>query len=399
MLAVSNCGVTDIMSERTKSDTIRNMLAALSAAAVVASLTYAVPAAATGNDAETREQAEERCGENAEPVWTEPGWQCVETDTEWSEFMTDENGEYARDSSGRIVPLCSQKAISAAQDRGWGVCHPTDSHLTSARYDSSAQQWVRSTEPPPRPIRTIIEGQSTTFTAPVPDQRAPSATCTSDEGWWTRGTDGTLHCHTPDDTLSYGPCVGPYTVDVLTEITRASPSGGSIRVVTDANDGQDDTGTMVIGYLLRGTRTVGFKQNVQYSPYQSTSQSDCTLAGSVRVEVRMRHRRGISAAIDRFTPDDHLLRQDSFNKEIRTEDCYPDCGRTRVWDTPRGCKVLVSYNGTGGFGQTNCMTSYEIAVVEAILNNTTNDKDVDMSSLPECTEEMASQKVRCVATN
>ena len=317
------------MPLRAKGRMTRSVWAVLSAA--VAALSYASPAAATGNYGETREQAVERCGENAEPVWSEFGWQCVDVNAVWSEFVTDGNGKYLRGSTGRIVPLCSQKAIGAAQDRGYGVCHPTDSHLTSARFDTESQLWVRSTDPVVRPIRTITEGQSTTFTVPNPstNDRQTVTQCTPFPGTEGRAKptgqfrpDGTLVCDysigvpyvlgvaktaTSNSVSTFGPCRGPYTVEVLTHDSRVEHVGGRrIRVATSVSDNLDDTGDLRVEYFLVGTSTRTFAQTHAGATVQ-TSTTECTLLRTTRVEVRPPRRHGMSVAVSLFAPSNEWL--------------------------------------------------------------------------------------------
>ena len=381
-----------VTNERKRTKRIR---AALPTVAVVAALTYAVPAAATGHYGETHEQAVERCGENAEPVWSEFGWQCVDVNAVWSEFMTDSNGKYLRGSSGGIIPLCSQKAISSAQDRGYGVCHPTDSHLTSARYDARSQSWVRSTDPPPRPIRTINEGKSTTFTVPNPSasDRQTVTQCANfaDERVKPDAvfrSDGTLVCDysipvekragvtvAGNSVSTFGPCSGPYTVEVLTPDSRVEHAGGRrIRVTTSTNDNLDDTGSLAVEYFLVGTSTRTFAQTNPGATVQ-TSTTECTILKTTRVEVSPARRHGMSVAVTLFAPSKEWLDGTTISNWTCTQallDYYaaqdpPIPAPCSLGDevstttknefaTPSRCVVIVTVARNGkGHGSTSCL--------------------------------------------
>ena len=425
-----------VTNERKRTKRIR---AALLAVAVVAALTYAVPAAATGNYGETREQAVERCGENAEPVWSEFGWQCVDVNAVWSEFMTDSNGKYLRGSTGRIVPLCSQKAIRSAQDRGYGVCHPTDSHLTSARFDARSQLWVRSTDPLPRPIRTINEGKSTTFTVPNPSasDRQTVTQCANfaDERVEPAAvfrSDGTLVCDysvavekRPGVTVSgnsistFGPCRGPYTVEVLTRDSRVEHVGGRrIRVTTSTNDNLDDTGSLAVEYFLVGTSTRTFAQTHPGATVQ-TSTTECTLLRTTRVEVSPARRHGMSVAVSRHAPSNEWLDGTTTSNWTCTQvllDYYATqeppipapCSLNDIvsrttkneFPAPRGCKVLVTVAEIGkGFGSTGCLTSSQMAVVVAEIEAAHEGaSSINVGSIPDCPLSTDPDKMNAIDT-
>ena len=391
------------MSLRAKRKMTRSVWAAISSAAVVAALTYASPAAAIDNYGETREQAVERCGENAEPVWSEFGWQCVDVNSVWSEFVTDDNGKYVRGSTGGIVPLCSQKAIGAAQDRGYGVCHPTDSRFTSARFDARSQSWVRSTDPQPRPIRTITEGQSTAFTVPNPQNRqnlgcsgATSIAITTtvivdgvelstttyktikggvrslpdtDE----RTSDESFDCGTGHDRVTWGVCRGPYAVQIISRDDRVDAAGNRrVAVSTSADDSLDDIGTVEIAYYLNGTRT---KSSATHSGVDRVEDTDCSLYETVRVEVRPGRRRGMSAAVSLHAPPNDWLdgtttsnwtcTQVLLNYYAEQDPLIPaPCSlgdevsttTKNEFATPSRCVVIVTVARNGrGHGSTSCL--------------------------------------------
>ena len=423
------------------------MWAALAVAvAVAAALIYASPAAAIGNYGETREQAVERCGENAEPVWSEFGWQCVDVNSVWSEFVTDGNGKFLRGSTGRIVPLCSQKAISAAQDRGYGVCHPTDSHLTSARFDARSQSWVRSTDPLPRPIRTINEGKSTTFTVPNPSasdqqivtecvpfagrrgrakpipQFRPDGTLVCDYSIGVDYVDGVAKTATTSSISTFGPCRGPYTVEVISRDSRVEHAGGRrIRVTTSISDNLDDTGSLGVEYFLVGTSTRTFAQTYPGATVQ-TSTTECSILKTTHVQVKHAARRGMSAAVSRYAPSNDWL--DGTTTVTTTceqfqaadPDVVCDAGTSTMTTTdhefpaPRGCLILVTVAKIGkSFGSTGCLTADQMAVVVAEIEAAPGHEgeDIDVGVLPICPDPKdfadidvsADGRQRCVARN
>jgi hypothetical protein len=296
---------------------------------------------------------------------------------------------------------------------------------TSANARSSEARADTGTRAEPTPYRTITEGQTTTFTAPVPSDRqnlpcstdvpadaaAAKTFFASDRCLRRPNGDAEYRYFEPSSRstvatsiLLLGVCRGPYTVEVISQDARVEePGGNRIRIATnqDGNrEGLDNDGTLEVSYLLRGTRTVTHIASAR----TTNDTAPCDLSSSVTVRVLTARRSGIAPAIEKFTPRNDYLQSDETNLIITGEECTPRCDRERVWDTPRGCRVVVSYSGPGSFGQTNCLTANEIAAFEDTVNAAPLNKGIVVDSLPECAGDTGTGAtrevpIRCVATN
>ena len=307
-----------------------------------------------------------------------------------------------------------------------------------------------TTEPPA--IRTIREGQTVTFTTPNPRNRqelycspattvyttttvyvdgVPFSTTTSRTRHATalflppgteRSSDETFTCGTGKRRGVWGPCVGPYTVESGTGDSRVEVAGSRrLRVVTDASDNLDDTGSVDIPYYLHGTRTkVSAQSNDQ--PDVTTTE-ECTLKEAVRVEVRLARRPGMTDAVARHAPALSYLNspatvtwtctQEIIDEGVQCElDTVVSRTRTPTFPTPRGCTIIVTVAKNGkGFGSTACLTSNQVAAYEDQIRSTHPDEGgIDVSSLPKCPDSTApadmnalptdsSDRQRCVAKN
>ena len=175
------------------------------------------------------------------------------------------------------------------------------------------------------PIRIITEGQTTTFTVPNPSDRRLVTRCANFADERVAPTpqfraDGTLICNysvavekRPGVTVSgnslstFGPCRGPYTVEILTPDSRLEhTSGRRIRVTTSNSDNLDDSGSLEIEYFLVGTSTNTFQQTNPGASI-STSVSECTLLRTTRVEVRPARRSGMTPAVALHAPSEEYL--------------------------------------------------------------------------------------------
>ena len=259
----------------------------------------------------------------------------------------------------------------------------------------------RNVEPVPRPIRTITEGQSTTFTAPIPSDRRLVTRCANfaDERVSPVPkfrSDGTLVCDysvpvekRPGVTVSgnsistFGPCRGPYTVEVLTRDSRVEHAGGRrIKVTTSTSDNLDDTGTVEVEYFLVGTSTRTFARTTTDANL-STSVSECTLLQTARVKVNPASRPGMTVAVSRHTPPQEWLDGTTTSNWTCTQeliDYYRDelqspapctlgdeveTTTKNTFPTPRRCTVVVTVAKNGkGFGSTSCLTSAQIDLYE-----------------------------------
>ena len=303
------------------------------------------------------------------------------------------------------------------------------------------------------PIRTINEGQSTTFTAPSPQNRqgfycSPATTVfttftsyvdgvpftttvskTRKGGAYhlppgeERTSDEPFTCGTGSARRTYGICQGPYTVELGSRDSRVQVASGNrrIKVSSSTSDNLDDTGTVEIGYWLHGTRTKVSAQDAS-EPDVTTTEA-CTLREDVTVKIRHASRPGMTAAVSRHAPAQEYLDTPSTTEWTCTQDVI-DAGvpcpintviSTTVqptFPTPRGCRVVVTVAKNGkGFGSTGCLTSAQIGGFEAeIAAEHPDDPAIDVSTLPACpdsthTDAMnalptdASGRKRCVARN
>ena len=286
-----------------------------------------------------------------------------------------------------------------------------------------------------RPIRTIREGQSTTFTAPNPsaNDRRVVTRCAPFAGRRGRATptpqfrpDGTLVCDysigvpyfddvaktaTSNSVSTFGPCRGPYTVEVVTPDSRVEHAGGRrIKVTTSTSDNLDDTGTVEVEYFLVGTSTNTFAQTNPGATVH-TSTSECTLLRTAHVEVRTASRRGMTAAVAKYSPsqawiddtttvnwtcDQTLL--DWLAAQDPPIPAYCDLGdevettTENEWPTPRRCVIVVTVTDRG-HGSTGCVTNDQAASIGDV-------KGYDHSTLPTCPDPLPPDKgYRCVARN
>ena len=307
-------------------------------------------------------------------------------------------------------------------------------------------------EPVPRPIRTITEGQSTTFTVPTPRNRqelycspattvyttttvyvdgVPFSTTTSRTRHATalslppgteRSSDAAFTCGTGKRRGVWGTCVGPYTLELGSRDNRIHVvRNRQIRVSTSTSDNLDDTGPVDIAYYLHGTRTkVSAQSNDQ--PDVTTTE-ECTLRETVRVDVRGASRPGMTAAVSRHAPAQEYLDTPSTTTWECTQeviDAGVQCSlNSRVsktvqptFPTPRKCTVVVTVAKNGrGFGSTNCLTKAQIASFEDEIRAKHSDEQaINVSDLPTCPESThtdvmnalpddASGRKRCVARN
>ena len=252
---------------------------------------------------------------------------------------------------------------------------------------------VTTTTTTVRPIRTINEGQSTTFTAPSPSDRRLVTRCASFADERVAPTpkfrsDGTLVCDystevekRPGVTVSgnsistFGPCRGPYTVEILTRDSRLEHTGGRrIRVTTSTSDNLDDSGSLEIVYFLVGTSTNTFQQSQPGAPVY-TSTSECTLQETTRVEIRPARRPGMTAAVSRHAPPqewldgtttsnwtctqellDYLAAQDPPIPAYCTLGDVVETTTKNEFRTPSRCVVIVTVARNGrGHGSTSCL--------------------------------------------
>ena len=326
-----------------------------------------------------------------------------------------------------------------------GLCptedSPIDSKTVKSETVSTKNAVPRNVEPVPRPIRTITEGQSTTFTAPTPTDRRLVTLCASFPDERVRPVavfrpDGTLVCDysirvekRPGVTVAgtsvstFGPCRGPYTVELITPDSRLAHVGGTrIRVSTSTSDNLDDTGLIEVEYFMVGTSTRTFAQT-NPGALVSTSTSECTLLQTARVKVNAARRRGMTAAVSRHAPAQGYLDTPS-TTEWECTQAVIDAGvqclidsvvRTTIqprFPTPSGCTVVVTVAKDGkGFGSTTCLTSAQIDGYEAEIRAQHSDEQaINVSDLPKCPESThpdvmnelpadASGRKRCVARN
>ena len=309
----------------------------------------------------------------------------------------------------------------SAQDAWESYNRANDSTSASAR--SSEARADTGTRAEPTPYRTITEGQSTTFTAPVPSDRQPLKICVNyadgDPAPTPRfRSDGTLVCTYAGSTSTWGVCRGPYTVELTTADDRVEQRGrNQIRVTTDADDGTDDSGTLDIDYFLRGTRTETFTTPYAPSTPQVNRAAPCELYPlSVRLQINPARRAGMTAAVAMYAPSREYLSTPSTvtwtcTQEIIDEGVQCDLNTvistttTPSFPTPRRCRIVVTVaeNGLVGHGSTACLTSGEAADFGEMIG-------VDIATLPTCPLSTrpddlnglptdSSDRQRCVARN
>ena len=313
---------------------------------------------------------------------------------------------------------------------------------------------TRNVDPPPRLMSTFREGQTTTFTAPVPSDKQPVTRCANAARSAGKApvaptpqfrSDGTLVCDytigVPDPDApgryvvrssisTFGPCRGPYTVEPTTADSRVQVASGNrrVRVATSTSDNLDDTGTLVIGYLLHGTSTRTFK--ARHDAEAQTSEVECTLTETVRVQINAARRAGMTEAVARHAPAQSYLNTPStvtwtctqavIDRYVNELNSPAPCTlgtvisttRSPRFPTPRRCTIIVTVAKNGkGFGSTNCLTSNEVAAYEDEIRSKHPDEGgIDVSSLPKCPDSTApadmnalptdsSDRQRCVAKN
>ena len=300
----------------------------------------------------------------------------------------------------------------------------------------------RSDTPPsePAPIRTITEGQSTTFAPPVPADRQNIRECVTSipgnsktffaEGGCYRRSNGDVEYRhyfssVHSSTMVFGVCSGPYTLEVITRDSRVQTSGNQIRVTTTpSGQDTDDAGTVQVAYLLHGTRTVTHVRFVGLVEQITTfDTASCALTPDpVTVEVRRGIRPAMTAAVAVHAPSTEYLSTPSTVTWECTQvlvDAGVQCALNSVistttqptFPTPRGCRIVVTVSeNRPGHGSTNCLTSDGIAAHEDTINNgEPEDEWLDVDSLPPCPLSTApadlealdldsSGRKRCVAT-
>ena len=308
--------------------------------------------------------------------------------------------------------------------------------------DGSNDDNARSVDAP-QPIRTITEGQSTTFTTPNPQNRqeiycSPStiiytvttvtidgieySTTTSKSrsaGAYNlpygteRSSDEPFTCGTGSKRTVYGVCEGPYTLDLSSRDSRVTQNGNQIQVTTTpSGQGSDDTGTLEIVYHLNGTRT---KSAAHYSGVDVVTNPGCTLLETARVEIRPGTRPGMTAAVAMHAPAQEFLSTPqtvtwTCTEELMAASTCPTVGdeitttTQPTFPTPSGCRVIVTVSqNRPGHGSTGCLTNDEAASFGDVI-------DVDIDDLPSCPLSTAPQDLgelevdssgrqRCVATN
>ena len=352
------------------------------------------------------------------------------------------------------MPLCwpgetldKGRCVSEVPDEE--LSRETRAATTSTTTTSTTTTTTTTTTVPP--IRTIDEGQSTTFTTPTPQNRqemfcSARTTITTytvviidgiEHGTTTsrsrpagvfhlppgeeRTSDEPFTCGTGSKRTVYGICRGPYTVELGSRDDRVEEAGGRrIRVTTDADDNLDDTGTVEVIYYLHGTRT---KSSAHYSGTDVVTNVGCSLQEAVNVNVHHAPRPGMTAAVSRHAPAQEYLDTPSTTEWECTQaviDAGVQCPIDTVisttvqptFPTPRGCTVVVTVAKNGkGFGSTNCLTSAQTDLYEAEIRAKHSDEQaISVSDLPTCPESThtdvmnaipddASGRKRCVAKN
>ena len=305
------------------------------------------------------------------------------------------------------------------------LCATEDSPIDDSRAAKSETKSTRDIEPRnvdpvPRPIRTITEGQSTTFTVPTPVNRQTLRCVTAGAGGVgfvhptasgvTRPNDEPLTCGSGTSRTDYGLCLGPYTVEITRVDDRLSnqPSGQRIRVTTNAQDDTNDAGTLTIPYMLHGTRTQ--TTYPESADPVTTRGVECTLVYETPVTVKINpaRRPGMTAAVALHAPSREYLSTPSTSTWTCTQaviDAGVQCSLNDVistttqptFPTPRRCVVIVTVASNGkGFGSTNCLPRSQAPAgwdnLPACPLSTHTD---DMNALPVD----SSDRKRCVARN
>ena len=218
---------------------------------------------------------------------------------------------------------------------------------------------------------------------------------------------------------TFGPCRGPYTVEVLTADSRVEHAGGRrIKVTTSTSDNLDDTGTVEVEYFLVGTSTHTFAQTNPGATVH-TSTSECTLLRTAHVEVRAASRRGMTAAVSRHAPPQEWLDGTTTSNWtcdqtlldwLAAQDppipAYCDLGdkvettTENEFPTPRSCVVIVTVARNGrGHGSTSCLPRSQAPAGWNSLPNCPDSTDpAVMNELPGDNADDNNRK-RCVARN
>ena len=355
-----------------------------------------------------------------------------------------DDGQSTGESTGEIVEVSSRESTENIENiENIEEKQPTtqDTPPTVTTPQRVPRSTPRSDTPPsePAPIRTITEGQSTTFAPPVPADRQNIRGCVTSipensktffapGGCYRRSNGDVEYRHYFDSghssTTVFGVCSGPYTLEVITRDSRVQTSGNQIRVTTTpSGQDTDDAGTVQVAYLLHGTRTV---THVQIDGGQITTfdTASCALTPDpVTVEVRRGTRPAMTAAVAVHAPSTEYLSTPSTVTWECTQvlvDAGVQCALNSVistttqptFPTPRGCRIVVTVSeNRPGHGSTNCLTSDGIAAHEDTINNgKPEDEWLDVDSLPPCPLSTApadlealdldsSGRKRCVATN
>jgi len=160
----------------------------------------------------------------------------------------------------------------------------------------------------------------------------------------------------------YGPCNGPYTLTVGSNMAEAS--GNRVRVTETA------PGRASIPVAWVGRQQVTYID--RHSDGRTTETFPCTIIMPDRqVVFRAQRKSGVSSSVARFVAHDSAE------------------------STPRGCVIVVVPHSTG-FSRTHCMSAADVAHYEA--NQRARGSDVDVGSLPECSY-IGSPSSSCKATN
>ncbi len=246
----------------------------------------------------------------------------------------------------------------------------------------------------PPPIGTIREGQSFTYTAPIPRFRQVVTCSYGQNGRWVQNpiTNEAINCRGKNGNgggFVWGTCNGPWTLEILSNDSRVTADGGrQVRVSTDANDNLDDTGSIEVTYTLNGSRTVTW-YGLTDVYIATTTTADCSLENTVRVDVRPASRLGMTVAVAIHAPPQEYLNTPSTVTWTCTEEIIEagiqctagsvvSTTTTPTFPTPRGCVVVVTVASNGrGHGSTGCFTSDEAASFGDMI-------DVDINSLPDC---------------
>ena len=279
-----------------------------------------------------------------------------------------------------------------------GLCptedSPIDSKTVKSETVSTKNAVPRNVEPVPRPIRTITEGQSTTFTAPTPTDRRLVTRCANFADERVRPVavfrpDGTLVCNYSirverRNALALRcPAIRFQRTGRAAVRTQWNSSrlildwnmreARGVSVTTSTSDNLDDTGTIEVEYFMVGTSTRTFAQTNPGAPV-STSTSECTLLQTARVKVNTARRPGMTAAVSRHAPPQEWIdgtttsnwtcTQELINYYINELSATAPCTlgdevttiTENTFATPSGCVVVVTVARNGkGHGSTSCL--------------------------------------------